>query len=42
MARRGDRRGRIAAQLGWFALLWMAGVGAVGIVGYMIRLWLRP
>ena len=27
-------------QIGWFLLLWLAGVGAVGFVGLVIKLWL--
>lgn len=27
-------------QIGWFILLWCAGVGAVGIVGLVIKIWL--
>lgn len=29
-----------ARQIGWFILLWAAGVGAVGLVGLVIKLWL--
>jgi len=29
------------ARLGWFALLWLGGVVAVGIVAYALRLWLK-
>jgi hypothetical protein len=28
-------------QLAWFVGLWLAGVGAVGLVGLVIRAWLR-
>ncbi|MFD1797974.1 DUF2474 family protein [Paracoccus aurantiacus] len=27
-------------RLGWFILLWFAGVGAVGAVAYILRLWI--
>lgn len=36
------RRHPLVARLGWFVLLWAAGVGAVGAIGYVIRLWLGP
>lgn len=26
----------------WFAALWLAGVGAVAIVAYGLRLWIAP
>ncbi len=35
-----DKQGSLWQRLGWFALLWTAGVLAVGTVGYVIRLWL--
>jgi hypothetical protein len=28
-------------QLGWFVLLWAAGVAAVGAVAFLLKLWLR-
>ena len=30
-----------ALRLAWFAALWLAGVAAVGVVGYAIKLSLR-
>lgn len=27
-------------QIGWFILLWCAGVAAVGVVGFVIKIWL--
>ncbi len=32
--------GTKAKQLGWFILLWCAGVLAVGVVGLIIKIWL--
>lgn len=29
-------------RLGWLAAIWLAGVGAVGVVSYLIGLVLRP
>jgi preprotein translocase subunit Sss1 len=37
---RGDA-GPVWKRLAWFVILWAAGVGAVGVVGWLIRLWLR-
>ena len=31
----------LAQRLLWFVALWAAGVGAVSIVGYGIRLWIK-
>lgn len=31
----------IIRQLGWFVLLWAAGVAAVGAVSLLLRFWLR-
>ena len=30
----------LAQRLIWFALLWLAGVGTVAIVAFILRLWL--
>lgn len=30
----------LAKRLGWFVLLWLLGVGAVGTVAMLIRWWL--
>ena len=35
------RPGSLAARAGWFALIWVAGVLALGVVGYAIKLMLR-
>jgi hypothetical protein len=32
----------LAQRLLWFAALWLAGVGAVAIVSFALRLWLAP
>ena len=32
----------LAQRLLWFALLWLGGVGMVGILSYGLRLWLAP
>lgn len=29
------------SRLGWMALLWLAGLGVVGSVAFLIRLWLK-
>jgi hypothetical protein len=31
----------LAQRLLWFAALWLAGVGSVAIVAFILRLWLR-
>ena len=31
----------LARRLVWFAALWLAGVGSVAIVAFILRLWLR-
>lgn len=36
----GEERRPLAVRLGWFVLLWALSVGALGIVAYVIRLWL--
>ena len=40
----GRRHGQrpLAVRLAWFAGLWAGGVGAVGAVAYLLRLWLMP
>ncbi|MCL3883190.1 DUF2474 family protein [Marivita sp. GX14005] len=38
-----DRRpapGSLLRRLGWFVLLWLGGVAAVGAVAYILRLWI--
>jgi len=32
----------LARRLLWFAALWLAGVGAVGLVSLLLRLWIAP
>lgn len=32
----------LSRRLGWFVALWALGVGAVGLVGLVLRWWLRP
>jgi hypothetical protein len=32
---------RLARRLLWFAGLWLAGVGSVAIVAFILRIWLR-
>lgn len=29
-------------RLGWMALIWVASVAALGLVAWLIRLWLKP
>ncbi|HUF57116.1 MAG TPA: DUF2474 domain-containing protein [Thermohalobaculum sp.] len=41
MPRRRRREG-LARRLGWFAGLWVAGVGTVAAVAYALRWWLVP
>ena len=31
----------LAQRLLWFAALWLAGVGSVGAIAFILRLWLR-
>jgi hypothetical protein len=31
----------LAQRLLWFAALWLAGVGSVALVAFILRLWLR-
>jgi hypothetical protein len=26
----------------WFAALWLLGVGAVGVIAFILRLWIAP
>ena len=33
---------RILTQLGWMVLIWELSVAALGIVAWLLRLWLRP
>jgi len=32
----------LAQRLLWFATLWLGGVATVGIVAYLLRLWIAP
>jgi len=32
----------LAKRLLWFAALWLAGVGSLGLVAFGLRLWLAP
>jgi hypothetical protein len=34
-------RASLWRRLGWFAVLWLAGVAAVGAVALLLRWWLR-
>jgi len=36
------RPGTLLQRLGWFVLLWLAGVLCVTVVGYVIRLFIGP
>ncbi len=29
-------------RIGWFVLLWVAGVAVVGAVAWLLRLWIKP
>lgn len=40
MIDRTHEAGPLWRRLLWFIFLWLAGVGAVSAVGYVIRLWL--
>jgi hypothetical protein len=31
-----------AQRLLWFAALWLAGVGTVAVISFVLRLWLAP
>lgn len=33
-----DRERKLRHRLGWFAILWLAGVGIVSVIAYAIRL----
>jgi len=33
---------RILVQLGWMALIWALSVAALGVVAWLLRLWLKP
>jgi hypothetical protein len=37
-----DKTRSLAQRLLWFVLLWAAGVGSVALVGFVLRLWLKP
>jgi hypothetical protein len=37
----GEARGGLAKRLGWFVGLYVLGVGAVGAVAFILRLWIR-
>ena len=32
----------LAQRLLWFAALWLAGVGTVAVISFVLRLWLVP
>jgi phage shock protein PspC (stress-responsive transcriptional regulator) len=32
----------LSQRLLWFVMLWLGGVGSVGIVAYVLRLWIAP
>jgi hypothetical protein len=32
----------VLVRLAWFFGLWLAGVGVVGLVGFVLRSWLMP
>ena len=32
---------RLVVQLGWMALIWALSVAALGVVAWLLRLWLR-
>ena len=32
----------LAQRLLWFAALWLAGVGAVGLISWGLKLWIAP
>jgi hypothetical protein len=36
-----NRRGT-ARRLGWFLLLWLAGVATVALVSFILRFWIGP
>lgn len=40
MSGAGEPAGPLWKRLGWFVLLWAAGVAVVGTVAWLIRLWL--
>lgn len=33
---------RLRVRLAWFAVLWLAGVGAVTAAAFVLRLWIAP
>ena len=33
---------RFLVQLGWMVLIWALSVAALGVVAWLLRLWLRP
>jgi hypothetical protein len=33
---------RVVRRLGWFLLLWLAGVAAVALVSFILRFWIGP
>jgi hypothetical protein len=33
---------RIVTQLAWMALIWALSVAALGVVAWLLRLWLKP
>jgi len=36
------RRRLWAARIAWFVALWCAGLGAVSLLAYVLRLWIKP
>ena len=34
--------GPLAQRLLWFAALWLAGVGTVALISFLLRLWIAP
>jgi hypothetical protein len=38
----GDTHRSLARRLLWFVILWLAGVGSLGLVAFGLRLWLAP
>jgi hypothetical protein len=37
----GQTQPSLPSRLLWFVALWLAGVGAVSIVAFMVRLWIK-
>ncbi|MGC1560592.1 MAG: DUF2474 domain-containing protein [Bradyrhizobium sp.] len=38
----GPKQPPLAQRLLWFAALWLAGVGTVAVISFVLRLWLVP